>query len=207
MRNEENRFKLARTKYNQHGSQSTTVVWKATGASKSLIEDLESNVGKPRDTGYLKTPILAKHYGVSTDYLAGLSEVPVVDINLRTICEYTGLSSKAINLLHDYDCKGNQEEKKPIAFINRILSAPHKSPGYATVGATLFSWMEEYVNSNDVQASKYAPFYKNAMNSITAFLNVLFSVLQETNMVRQDRRFRSPIESAVLHFHESHCRR
>lgn len=37
---------------------------------------------------------------VSADYLLGLSDVPSLDVNLRTACEYTGLSSDAVSYLH-----------------------------------------------------------------------------------------------------------
>ena len=39
-----NRFKEARTRYNQHGPQSVKDVSKATGITASLIDDLESPI-------------------------------------------------------------------------------------------------------------------------------------------------------------------
>ena len=71
---EKNRFKCARTKYNQHGPQSVKDAAKETGVTGSLIDDLESSVGKRRDVGYSKIIALAKHYGVTTDYLLGLTD-------------------------------------------------------------------------------------------------------------------------------------
>ena len=70
----DNVFKLARTKYNQHGPQSVETVVKLTGLSKTMIDDLESSVGKKRGVSYLKVAELAKHYGVSSDYLLGLTD-------------------------------------------------------------------------------------------------------------------------------------
>ena len=72
----ENRFKRARTIHNRHGAQSTQEVAKETGVTKSLIEDIESTVGKPRNVGYLTVKKLAQHYGVSADYLLGISDTP-----------------------------------------------------------------------------------------------------------------------------------
>ena len=39
---------------------------------------------------------IAEFYNVSTDYLLGLSNAPTRDIELKAICEYTGLSQNAI---------------------------------------------------------------------------------------------------------------
>ena len=44
----------------------------------------------------------AKYFGVSTDYLLGLSDVASTDTNTKMINEYTGLSEKAIDVLHFY---------------------------------------------------------------------------------------------------------
>ena len=41
----------------------------------------------------------AKYFGVSVDYLLGLSNTPSYDTNLRAVCDYTGLNEKAVNTL------------------------------------------------------------------------------------------------------------
>ena len=43
---------------------------------------------------------LAVYFGVSADFLIGLSDVREVNPELRAICEYTGLSEAAVNSLH-----------------------------------------------------------------------------------------------------------
>lgn len=43
----------------------------------------------------------AKYFGVSTDYLLGLSDIATTDTNIRSICDYTGLSEKSVNILND----------------------------------------------------------------------------------------------------------
>lgn len=92
----ENRFKAARTKYNQHGQQSVKEVAQMTGITGSLIDDLESNVGKPRDVGYSKIRKLAEYYGVSSDFLLQLSATPSVKEDIQVVCKTTGLTEKAI---------------------------------------------------------------------------------------------------------------
>ena len=95
----ESRFKTARTIHNRHGAQSTQEVAKETGITKSLIEDIESTVGKPRNVGYLTVKKLAQHYGVSTDYLLGLTDTTSTKEDIQAACKTTGLSTSVIEWL------------------------------------------------------------------------------------------------------------
>lgn len=97
----ENRFKEARVKHNQHGQQSVKDVAKITGLTGSLIDDLESSLGKPRDVGYSKVKKLAEHYGVSSDYLLGLSDTPSVKEDIQVVCKTTGLTEKAVEAIKE----------------------------------------------------------------------------------------------------------
>lgn len=92
------RFEDARRIHNQHGRQSMEEVYAQTGVSASMIKDLEDD-DKIRSVGYDKVVILAKHYGVSTDYLLGLSSHPKVTNDFDYVCEYTGLSKESIENL------------------------------------------------------------------------------------------------------------
>lgn len=42
----------------------------------------------------------AKYFGVSTDYLLGLSDAATSDKDVQFICDYTGLSEKSVDILH-----------------------------------------------------------------------------------------------------------
>lgn len=44
---------------------------------------------------------IATFFNVSSDYLLGLSDVKSTDTNIKSICDYTGLSETAINNLHN----------------------------------------------------------------------------------------------------------
>ena len=119
-----NRFKEARLRHNQHGKQDVKTVCSQTGITRSLLDDLELDARKPRETSYIKIAELAKYYGVSMDYLAGISDVPSIDLKTREICKYTGLCEDAIIALHYIAsfCSEDDEEYRTIAMLNRIFS-------------------------------------------------------------------------------------
>lgn len=93
------RFKGARLDYNQHGKQTMDEVTIATGISKSMIQSLEDDESQ-RSVGYDKVAILAKHYGVSADWLLGLSE----DYHKEPCAaDQIGLSADVIHAILDAD--------------------------------------------------------------------------------------------------------
>lgn len=67
------RFKDARKVYNRHGSQSMEQVRQATGVSKCALAALENDASST-GVSYLSVAALARHYGVCSDWLLGLSE-------------------------------------------------------------------------------------------------------------------------------------
>ena len=91
-----NRFKLARTDFNKNGPQSVKKVSDETGITRSLIDDLETDVGKQRGVSYLIVGKLADYYGVSADYLLGLSDTPSKDASIQSVNRITGLDEAAI---------------------------------------------------------------------------------------------------------------
>lgn len=92
------RFKDARTVYNQHGHQTMAQVHNATGISASMIKELEAD--SSRDFGYCKISKLAEHYGVSTDWLLGLAPTRTIDPEIQGVCKYTGLSESSVKYLY-----------------------------------------------------------------------------------------------------------
>lgn len=53
-----------------------------------------------RSPDYNSLVMLAKKYGVTTDYLLGVTNAETTDKDLRYICDYTGLSDEAVNILN-----------------------------------------------------------------------------------------------------------
>lgn len=54
---------------------------------------------------------LAKELECSTDYILGLTEEPTTDANIQAICKYTGLSEKALKMLHEFTTTPDNMEK------------------------------------------------------------------------------------------------
>ena len=141
----ENRFKKARTVYNRHGTQSTQEVAKETGVTKSLIEDIESTVGKQRYVGYLTVKKLAQHYGVSADYLLELTDTPSIDPQIQIAHKVTGLPENAIYQLSRLATVANGNRA-----INTLLGSP-KLYNFASYLATFFygEWVEEFTGEEE----------------------------------------------------------
>jgi transcriptional regulator with XRE-family HTH domain len=89
------RFKDARNIHNKNGKQTMDEVYAATHITGSMITDLEDDE-KKRSVGYDKIVALSNHYGVSADYLLGLTDDP--NIHPRATDEL-GLSVQAIDWL------------------------------------------------------------------------------------------------------------
>ena len=92
----------------------------AAGISASVYNRIEKGGGTPDADSIIK---LARYYGVSSDYLLGLSDTPAVDHSLAAVCDTTGLSLKAVQRL----CSGpamciNEKNVDPAAMtVNRFL--------------------------------------------------------------------------------------
>ena len=86
------RFKDARLDLNKNGKQSMKTVADATGIAASLLKDLEDDDNN-RSVGYDKIAVLAKHYGVSSDWLLGITD----DSSPRSSAvDDLGLSTKSV---------------------------------------------------------------------------------------------------------------
>lgn len=66
---------------------------------------------------------IAEKCNVSTDWLLGLSEVPVLETDMRQICTYTGLSEEAAKKLH-HVTHYNESPKIINIFFENLLKNP-----------------------------------------------------------------------------------
>ena len=92
------RFQDAREQYSRHGKQSLREVARATGLQASMLSELE-DYDKSRSVGYESIIILAEYYGVSADYLLGLSDTPSVSADKKIASKVTGLTGRAVDRL------------------------------------------------------------------------------------------------------------
>jgi len=71
----------------------------AIGITRQSLSRYEADERTPNiDLAYS----IARHYGVSVDYLFGLSNVQTVDKDIKTACKVTGLSEKTIKEIEKY---------------------------------------------------------------------------------------------------------
>lgn len=111
------RFKDARIEFNQNGKQTLREVEQATGVNKAKIQALEDDE-KSRSVGYEDIAALAKHYGVTADYLLSLTDDPRPK---PSAVDELGLSAKTVKrILH---VKNNSELNDYIGMYDSILSA------------------------------------------------------------------------------------
>lgn len=75
-------------------------VAKKIGCDTSSITKYYNGERNPKTDIVIK---LAKLFNTTTDYLLGLTDVQTMYNDLRFVCEYTGLSEKAIEKLHDLE--------------------------------------------------------------------------------------------------------
>ena len=66
---------------------------------------------------------LSNYFGMSADYLVGLSDVPSLDMNIQAVCDYTGLSEKAVKNITLI----NEQYRKDITFEDFVKLSAHKS--------------------------------------------------------------------------------
>lgn len=85
------------------------------GVTRQTITNWQMRDASP---DIIKLTSIARHFGVSTDYLLGLSDTKSPDISVRATAEYTGLSEEAVEKLHNgivdnvaYGARLNQQKR------------------------------------------------------------------------------------------------
>lgn len=98
---------------------------------------------------------IARFYGCSLDYLIGLSDVKSPDADIQAICQYTGLSAEAVELLHFLNETTDKENKRTLSFLNTVLSDPRFTPGEDKSIETVFSQLDQYIHSQGIKRRIY----------------------------------------------------
>lgn len=76
-----------------------------------------------RSPDYDNLVLLAEKYNVTTDYLLGVTTAETTDKDLRYVCDYTGLTDKAVNTLHSIvlQSKGKLHSEKRKRDIEELI--------------------------------------------------------------------------------------
>lgn len=112
------RLKLLRKKKNlQQGELA-----KELGVSRGSISFYENGDRVP-DIEFLSKA--SEYFGVSADWLLGLSTVSSLDTNVRTVCDATGLNQKIVKYLIEWNKKDyGDDEVNPILEFNTLFGDP-----------------------------------------------------------------------------------
>lgn len=88
------------------------------------------NCGRTPDIEFLEK--VSKYFNVSIDYLLGHSQARTVEIELKTVCDYTGLSEKSIDFLHTLVEKTKDKENREYIFeaISLLFSSGDSSKNF-----------------------------------------------------------------------------
>lgn len=102
------------------------------GVSSGALSKYQNDKGEPGITALSK---IAQYFGVTADYLTGLSDVKTTDENVKTVHAVTGLSEEAIKALEMLNCilevssynpddTCDLESVVPMNIVNRIIEDP-----------------------------------------------------------------------------------
>lgn len=116
MGNESLGQKLKKLRLSKHESQ--VVVANSIGCTVKTYREWEHDTNIPR-SDYLDA--LVKHFNVDMDYLIGRIQEGTHD--KKFICQFTGLSESAVDMLHSIKTDG-YEGDKTLAVLNLLLSDP-----------------------------------------------------------------------------------
>ena len=146
------RFKDARLDLNKNGKQTMRMVADATGIAASLLKDLEDDENN-RSVGYDKIAVLAKHYGVSSDWLLGITD----DSSLRSSAvDDLGLSTKAVQQIIRIGISNSDS----LAALNGILEDSYLSKMLVQINQIANAVAAEKVHLEKLQeAGKKVPFH------------------------------------------------
>ncbi|MCD8117496.1 MAG: helix-turn-helix transcriptional regulator [Oscillospiraceae bacterium] len=191
------RLKAARTEYNKHGKQTLREVADTTWVSASLISDLEA--GSPRDVGYQKISRLADHYGVAVGWLLDETDTRTADMDVRGVCEYTGLSEAAVERLVSF----KQENDR--TGTSDILSLLLEAKGITVLldGILTIAVASEGEETR-IQSEKGRTIFHAKTGELMKSLIQMFIVqLAESVAKEYPKRYTSPMEREVEEEHKN----
>ena len=121
----------ANTKFFQERLEDLIVQKKKRGTSQNQIAEeigitpssLSSYASDSKEAGINSLCKIAKYFGVSTDYLLGMSDNPSTNIKLREITNKYGLTNEALRELANLKKYETLESKAALTFINAMIES------------------------------------------------------------------------------------
>lgn len=143
--------RIGRRIWDLRGSESQSELAEAVGVSREIVQHWE------RGSRHIKADnivALARHFGVTTDYLLCMTNERAATPEEQAIVDYTGLTESSVKALHNLNESSSIEREFRQTVINRLLSAKgfqkyvlgSLSAAYSLkVGATVD--LEDYLNT------------------------------------------------------------
>lgn len=94
---------------------------------------------------------IANYFNVSTDYLLGLAKSPTVNPDIKMIENYTGLSRKVIDLMHDFFAENKSKSNTYLAGFNLFF-------GLSIDSIMFFDRFYQVVKSSVIEENKFKAF-------------------------------------------------
>lgn len=125
-------------------------------------------------------------FGVSVDYLIGLTDVKTSNIDIKATCDYTGLTERSISTLNYVQCK----LKEYNAYVRNNNSENELTAWYERYGY-LLQFLNDAIGLNDMsEVSRYVRKYIEAVSN---------------NLTTYDTLFRSEEEDVAMFRYQSVC--
>ena len=134
---------------------------KVLSCSRQIVSYYENGKRMPNTTDLY---LLSEHFGVSTDYLLGLSDVQTTNADTKSICEATGLSEKAVEVLN---ILSSVKSYKLIKTVNFFIESDY------VAAITVRAMLQDVVNWQELaDDSAYDKLLK--LDLLSSFSNYLF---------------------------------
>lgn len=118
--------------------QTQREVAEAIGVKRETINQWESGT---RDLKTGAIVALAKHFGVTSDYILGLSTEKTTDAELKGVCNYTGMSERAVEIV--------RRRKDDLFFKESLEYLLSNDKLYDKLSSYLFSPLYEFFKNSD----------------------------------------------------------
>ncbi len=144
------------------------------GVSRQAVSNYCLGTSEPSVEKLIK---ISKIFNVSTDYLLGITDTPTVDIKLRQICNYTGLSEEAINNI----CKINKFTDSHI--LSKMIEHNDFIVLFHFVITYLYNKDVNHYQSSDIDKKQLANLLNCDSSSLNEILNMATQkAIEETLM-------------------------